>query len=134
MPKYAQLTKYIDLFQQDDFGEWAKATGNGMKEDPFSMPYVNYTKMVRQFKKDFYAVATMPELNDYREFLRKKGISGSVDSMKDIDVNHLDGLTTLALLMFVIRADRFAEGTVLDFLRDGTITRWLEHLQSIDAE
>lgn len=134
MEKYAQLTKYITLFQQDDFGEWAKGSGRGTKDDPLQMPFVNYTRVVRQFKKDFYTIANMPELNDYRDFLRKKGISGSVDSMKAIDVNHLDGLTTLALLMFVVRADRFAEGTVLDFLRDGTITRWLEHLQTLDAE
>ena len=48
------------------------------------------------------------------------------------DVSSLDAQCVMALVMGVIRADRFFEGTLLDFLKDGSICKWLRRLDEIE--
>ena len=44
----------------------------------------------------------------------------------------LDAKTVLALLNGAIRADRFCEGALLDFMKSGAIQRWLVRLKELD--
>ena len=37
------------------------------------------------------------------------------------------------LIYGAIRAERFCDGAILAFLKDGTIVRWLERLKTLDA-
>jgi len=38
----------------------------------------------------------------------------------------------LALLMSVVRADRFCEGVLYEFFKNGCILRWLERLEGME--
>lgn len=53
--------------------------------------------------------------------------------MRNIDVDTLNEQCILALIMGVIRADRFSEGTLLSFFKDGYILKWLQRLKEIDV-
>lgn len=46
----------------------------------------------------------------------------------------LDGRTVMALLVRVIRAERFGEGAFLSFCESGSIAKWLQRLKEIDEE
>ena len=46
----------------------------------------------------------------------------------------LDAQCIIALILGAIRADRFGEGTLLAFLKDGFITKWLERLKTLDTD
>lgn len=54
--------------------------------------------------------------------------------MVKAEVDHLDAQCIIALIFGAIRADRFVEGTLLAFLKDGFITKWLERLKTLDTE
>ena len=54
--------------------------------------------------------------------------------MENADVSNLDGNTVMAMLMGVIRADRFSEGTLLSFCESGHIIQWLKRLLEIDRK
>jgi len=44
----------------------------------------------------------------------------------------LDAKCVMALIMGVIRAERFCEGVLLNFFQKGIIRKWLERLQAMD--
>ena len=52
--------------------------------------------------------------------------------MSEADVSNADGKLVMALLVGALRADRFCEGALLGFLKDGSVARWLERLKEID--
>lgn len=53
--------------------------------------------------------------------------------MAKIEVDNLDAKCVIALIFGVIRAERFSEGILLVFLKNGSIIRWLERLKTLDA-
>ena len=54
------------------------------------------------------------------------------DAMMTAEISALDGQYMLALILAVVRAERFCEGVLLSFLENGAILKWLERLKSID--
>lgn len=54
--------------------------------------------------------------------------------MVNAEVDHLDAQCIIALIYGAIRAERFCDGAILAFLKDGTIVRWLERLKTLDAD
>ena len=54
--------------------------------------------------------------------------------MVKAEVDNLDAQCIIALIYGAIRADRFGEGTLLAFLKDGFITKWLERLKTLDTD
>ena len=52
--------------------------------------------------------------------------------MQKTDVSNIDGETVMALLMGAIRAERFCDGALLGFCKDGSIIKWLGRLKEID--
>lgn len=66
------------------------------------------------------------ELNMYGKILERNNIVWNSTSMRIADVSELDAWCVMALLVAVIRAERFRDGGVLlPFLREGIIQRWL---------
>lgn len=53
-------------------------------------------------------------------------------SMSEADVSQLDAQCVMALIMGAVRAERFCDGALLGFFRDGSIRKWLERLKEID--
>ncbi len=68
----------------------------------------------------------------YAEILQANGIEWSYDSMMKADASELDAQCILALLIASLRAERFCDGVLLGFIKNGAVTRWLKRLQELD--
>lgn len=136
LSQFKILTNYIPMLQGDDIGEWVIDQENdGTAEHPIQMPYVNYSETVRRFIEDVYTFAEQHqelEITRYREILEENGIEWGMNDMEDVDVSNLNSQCVLALIMGVLRAERFCEGVILDFFTNGTIVKWLERLERLE--
>lgn len=137
--KFKVLTKYIGkLDMADSFGEWVIDRENdGTPEHPIQMPWVGYSGLVREFEEEFYRFAEIhPEYEHtrYGEILEKHNIPWGWGSreMHESDVSDFDAQCVLALITGAIRAERFCDGALLAFFRDGSISRWLKRLKDMD--
>ena len=136
MKMYENLTRLIDALEVDDIGEWIiDEKSKGTYDAPIQMPFVRYTNAVKDLAREIYDFSKKyPEykLNKYRDILDEHGIELKSDSIKAADVSVADGQLVMALLMSVIRMDRFCEGALLGFCKDGYIFMWLKRLKEID--
>lgn len=134
---YELLTAYLPKLDASKYGEWIIDKKNdGTMEHPIQMPYVDYDDVVTHFLKAVYQFnKNHPELEltRYEEILVSNGIKWAGDSMIAADVSKLDGQAVMALIFGVIRADRFCEGALLDFLQNGCIQKWLVRLKELDG-
>lgn len=143
MGVYTALTDYLSELENDALGEWYidpkivdLITDNKKPEEPFQIPYVSYSKLVRRFMKDVYQFGenhSEYELNRYSDTLRANGIEWEEESMRNADVSQMDGKVVMALILGAVRADRFCEGALLSFFRSGVIKKWLLRLKEIDG-
>lgn len=137
MSKFENLTKYLPQLSDDTFGTWIVDRENdGTPEHPIQMPYVRYTETVDHFVHDVYAFKEANpdfELNRYGEILEQNGLEWGGKSMGEADVSDKDARCVMALIIGAIRAERFCDGALLSFFRDGSVRRWLERLKEIDS-
>lgn len=131
------ITKYIPLLKNPSFGEWVFDYENdGSPEHPIQWPFVSYSDVVNRFIEDVYALNEgNPDLklNQYGEILNMNGLEWSSESMKNADAKTLDPQCLTALIMGIIRADRFYDGVLLEFFRIGKILEWLEMIEAHDV-
>ena len=136
MKKYSVLTKYSNLLENDNVGEWIVDKENdGSSERPMHLPFVSYSIAVDNLADDIYKFAK--ESNEivpgkYAEILQANGIEWGYDSMMKADASGLDAQCILALLISSLRAERFCDGALLGFIKSGAVTRWLKRLQELD--
>ena len=137
MKKFENIIKYLPLLEDDNIGTWIIDRENdGTPEHPIQMPFVNYSEMVHDFIKDVYDFEEKNkdfELTRYGEILEKNGLEWGSKSMSEADVSSLDGQCIMALIMGAVRAERFCDGALLGFFKDGSIKKWLERLKKIDT-
>lgn len=135
MSKFEQLTKYIDVLDKDNFGTWIIDRENdGTPEHPIQMPFVNYSEMVHHFIDDVYDFIDHSEdmeLTRYGDILNKNGLEWDSKFMSEADVSGLDAQCIMALLVGAVRAERFCDGVLLGFFKDGSIRKWLERLKEV---
>lgn len=135
---YESLTKYLDEFTGAEFGTWIFDNKNdGTPEHPLQFPFVNYSCVVDQFIHDVYSFVDNHEemgLYSYQKVLEENGIKWNAKSMETAVVDDLDAKCVVALIYGAIRAERFCDGAILAFLKDGTFVRWLERLKTLDAD
>lgn len=135
---YENLTKYLDKFTGTEFGTWIVDKKNdGTSEHPLEFPFVNYSGVVDQFIDDVYSFVDNHEemgLHSYQKVLEDNGIKWSWEPMVKAEVDNLDAKCVVALIYGAIRAERFCDGAILAFLKDGTFVRWLERLKTLDAD
>ena len=135
---YESLTKYLDEFTGAEFGTWIIDKKNdGTPEHPLEFPFVNYSRVVDQFIHDVYSFADNHEemgLYSYQKVLEENGIKWNAKSMETAVVDDLDAKCVVALIYGAIRAERFCDGAILAFLKDGTFVRWLERLKTLDED
>ena len=135
MSKFENLTKYLPHLDEDKFGTWAIDHKNdGTPECPIQMPFVNYSKMVHHFIDDVYDISDKNsefELTRYGDVLNQNGLEWGSKSMSDADVSKLDAQCIMALIMGAVRAERFCDGALLGFFKDGSIQKWLERLKEL---
>lgn len=135
---YESLTKHLDEFTGAEFGTWIIDKKNdGTPEHPLQFPFVNYSCVVDQFIDDVYSFVDNHEemgLHSYQKVLEENGIKWNAKSMETAVVDDLDAKCVVALIYGAIRAERFCDGAILAFLKDGTFVRWLERLKTLDAD
>ena len=135
--KFRVLTKYIGkVSQAKSFGEWVIDRENdGTMEHPIQMPFVNYNELVDSFVNEFYQFSeSHPEykLTNYGSILEENGLKWGDEEMRGANMDNLDEKCVLALVMGAIRAERFCDGVLLGFFKDGSIEKWLKRLKVID--
>lgn len=135
---YENLTKYLDEFTGTEFGTWiVDDKSDGTLEHPLQFPFVNYSCVVDHFIDDVFSFVDKYEevgLYSYQKVLEENGIKWNAQSMETAVLDDLDAKCVVALIYGAIRAERFCDGTILAFLKDGTIVRWLERLKTLDAD
>ena len=135
---YESLTKYLMGLAGDEKGTWIIDKENdGTPEHPIQMPYVNYSRMVRDFTDDVYSFVETHEemgLNHYSDILKANGIKWGTDSMSTAVVENLDAKCVLTMILGAVRAERFCDGALLGFFENGSVARWLERLKELDIE
>lgn len=133
---YETMTAFLDEINTDDIGEVIiDKEHDGTMESPIQMPWVRYSESVIKLTKAVYQFVDEHEnynLHHYKDILENQGILWSTESMRHADVSKLDGIIIMALLVGIIRAERFCDGILLDFFKDGTIKSWLKRLKEID--
>ena len=136
MKKYSVLTKYINLLKNDNVGEWnCDKENDGSSERPIQLPFVIYSITVHKLADDIYKFAKESDEivpGKYAEILQANGIKWGYDSMMKADASGLDAQCILALLIASLRAERFCDGALLDFIESGAVTRCLKRLQELD--
>ena len=136
MKKYSALTKYINLLKNDIVGEWSCDKENdGSSERPMHLPFVIYSITVKKLADDIYKFAKESDEivpGKYADILNANGIEWGYDSMMQADASELDAQCILALLIASLRAERFCDGALLEFIKIGAVTRWLKRLQELD--
>lgn len=137
MNDFGLMTKYIQRLEKDEYGVWVVDHKNdGSPEHPIQMPFVKYSEIVNSFIRDVYRFEEEhPEmrLTRYGEILNEHNIEWGSKSMSEADITQLDGQCVMALLMGAVRAERFCDGALLGFFRDGSILKCLERLQNLDS-
>ncbi|WP_419079826.1 DUF6508 domain-containing protein [Phascolarctobacterium succinatutens] len=132
MKKYSALTKYINLLKNNNAGEWiCDKENDGSSERPIHLPFVSYSIAVNNLADDIYKFAKESDEivpSKYAEILQANGIEWGYDSMMKADASVLDAQCILALLIASLRAERFCDGALLEFIESGAFTRWLKRL------
>lgn len=106
-------------------------------EHPKHFPYMADSRLVNQFNVDVHDfVSAHPEweLTHYQEIMKDSGIQWSSESMSGAVIEDLDGRCICALLVGAVRAERFCDGVLMRFFRNGSISRWLHRLQELDSK
>ncbi len=130
MGKYDILFKHIDLLSDENWGEYFFDKENyGSMERPVQMPYVMYSQVVDDFISDVHLCWEKSGLQDYLQVLKFHNIECDSESMSSADVSVLASEVVLALLLGAIRAEKFCNGALLKFLKDGSILKWLTALK-----
>lgn len=132
------LTKYLRIIEEAECcGDWVvDRESKGTMDDPIQMPYVNYGMTVTEVEQAVYAfVDEHPEyeLTRYKDILERNGLEWDGRIMSKADVSELDGKAVMALLLGAVRAERFCDGALFGFFKDGSIKRWLMRLKEIDG-
>lgn len=101
----------------------------------YQIAFVIYSITVDRLADDIYKFAK--ESNEivpskYAEILQANGIECGYDSMMKADASELDAQCILALLIASLRAERFCDGALLEFIKNGAVIRWLKRLQELD--
>lgn len=138
MKKYAALTKYLILLEDDTYGErdcGEQGTAQTPREEHETAQAgtVRYSAVVNAFIEDAEAFFCAHDEACPGEFdLARKTDCYAYSFAGKINPAILDARSVLALLYGVLRAERFCPGTLLELLRDGTVTGWLLRLRDLD--
>lgn len=120
---YESVTKFLPMLESmSEFGDVV---------NPF---YVSYNGMVLRFMDEVNRVLDrQPDLGffDYLGLLHAKLLDAPIDVVDPADY---DARTVMAMIIYVVRQEKFGEGLMLHSLNHGLIQRWLRRLVQIDDE
>ena len=137
---YEKLISYLPELEGENqqFGEWIiDRVNDGSPEHPIQMPFVSFGPVMEGIYNAVYVIVDQhPELNlvKYQDILKAHGIDLDGRLMKNADVSNWDAQGVLALMLGIIRADRFSEGTFKEFMENGCYAKWIRRLKEIEDE
>ena len=132
---FERLTAILPRLGNDAYATLPEQTGDGSEENPYIWLHYIYNDAVRSLIEEsmrFVSEHEEMDLYDYQGILRAAGIRWESDALEKADVSGLDGRTVMAMVVAVVRAERFCDGALLEFCENGCIRRWLERLKEID--
>ena len=133
MSKFDEITSLLELLEGDTYGEWfVDKEHKGTIDDPFQMPYLIYTETVQKFITavyDFCDANPDYKLTNYKDILQERGVEWTMASLRRANVENMDSQGVMALLMGLIRGERFCGGSILEALKEGMVQKWLNRLK-----
>ena len=142
--QYESLTELIPVMEKDIYGGWnMQQKGDGTPDNPYVMPHVSFTPTVYSFLSEMARIEKQhPEFDwrNYMQYLVGRGyISGlsqgfPIEELQKVPIEKLTIEDVFMMYFAVQRTDRFCEGILLKFFKDGTILNWLKRVKELDTE
>ena len=135
MSKFDKIIALVEPLKQDSFGEWHGGIKKKKHEDAsFQIPFVAYTQTAHNLIseiEDFVDQNPYYELKRYAKLLKERNIEFSQEAFNKVDLDKLDAPGVMAILVGLMRAERFCEGVFLDNLKSGFIIKCIRSLEEI---
>ena len=135
MQKHKILTDHIKELTDIKYGEWN--SGEADSEDTIVMPTVIYNSAVNRFLFDFelFIVKSSDiKYHNYEDVLKRAKIKNNTEDFYNADITNLSSDVILAMIVGILRKDRFCEGILLETFENGYILRWLKRIKEIDLK
>ena len=137
--KFDKLIGLLEPLETDSVGEWIiDKEHKGTEDDPIHFPYPKYTEVVNELIDAVYKFEDENpeyELTKYGELLKGRGLEWGQRSMENADVSNMDAQGIMALLMGMVRAERFCDGAIMGMIISGVlINRLLRLLELKDMQ
>ena len=126
--KYQNLTQFLPYFAGGQSGgEWR---GGKQADGQVIMPYVAYDEKIEEFFEEFsrseLADRDYGEKMDARGWWEESAMNAANAEMSAEDVG--------TCITAIWRRDRFSEGTILRFIKNGILAKLLARLKELDEE
>lgn len=124
--KYQNLTRFLPYFAEGQSGgEWR---GGKQADGQVIMPYVAYNEKIGEFIQEF----SHSELAD-RDYGEKMDARGWWDEVAmDSAIAEMSAEDVGTCITAILRRDRFSEGTILRFIKNGILAKLLARLKELD--
>lgn len=131
---FQKITRYLDDLDRLGVGTWAITA---RKKDEDAEIEASYSAAGQSFMRtieDFKAAHPELKLDDFRDILWESHITWSAKSMSEAEVGNLDSRTIMALLVAAVEAEKSYGGSLTEFMRNGSVRRWLIRLKKLDDD
>ena len=133
--KFDKLIGLLEPLESYGVGEWIiDKEHKGTEDDPNHFPYPMYTEVVNEIIEVVYEFEHENpeyELTKYGELLKERGLEWGQRSMENADVSNMDAQGIMALLMGMVRGERFCDGAIMGMIKSGAVKKWLLRLQEL---
>lgn len=133
--KFDKLIGLLEPLENNSVGEWIiDKEHKGTEDDPKHFPYPMYTEVVYELIEVVYEFEHENpeyELTKYGELLKERGLEWGQRSMENADVSNMDAQGIMALLMGMVRGERFCDGAIMGMIKSGAAKKWLLRLQEL---
>ena len=137
--RFEKITSIIPALEDEGkHGEWiVDAEHRGASDDPVQMPFVGYGRaghmLIDAVHECVYDLRDKMDVHDYIGVLESYGLNGEEDVLA-ADVSACDAKCTLAMILTIVRQDRFCEGLLLSYLESGKMLEWMKRLAELDEQ
>lgn len=139
MRRFEKITSIIPALEDEGkHGEWiVDAEHRGASDDPVQMPFVGYGRagemLIEAVHECVEDLSEVMDVHDYMGVLESYGLHG-VDDIQAVDASVCDAKCTLAMILAIVRQDRFCEGLLLHYLESGKMLEWMKRLAELDEQ
>ncbi len=137
--RFEKITSIIPALEDEGkHGEWiVDAEHRGASDDPVQMPFVGYGRagemLIEAVHECVEDLSEVMDVHDYMGVLESYGLHG-VDDIQAVDASACDAKCTLAMILAIVRQDRFCEGLLLHYLESGKMLEWMKRLAELDEQ